>query len=106
MTEQWYTSTAVEAAARALAVTQADECFDFDGPHWDRLKDLHRSDARIVLNALVAAGRMPAAHHLPLLQLTPDEVEALIGAAAADGHSWRTTAWRTALEKLAGSPDA
>ena len=54
-----YTDADVEIAAKALAATRGDQCFDFDGPQWDGTKEVHRMDARAVLDALTAADRLP-----------------------------------------------
>ena len=66
-------------------------------------RDLLNAEACAVLDALAAAGRLPAEHHLPLLDLTADEIAALIAAAncfIVDTYDGETPVLRSALDKL------
>ncbi|WP_047892566.1 hypothetical protein [Micromonospora sp. RV43] len=63
--------------------------------------------ARVAVEALSAAGRLPAAPHLPLLTLTAAEIEALLLAAAKyRAIDTRMPALNAALLKLQRIPDA
>lgn len=56
-----YSEATVELVAAAIASARDDDVFtevEWNGSHWDGLRDAYRSDATSALDALAAAGRL------------------------------------------------